>query len=130
LNSKKIHPLEQKSKLLLRILKSPSEVSIRKMSLWLLRVTVTPPHLGIWDCMSNQDVIDFVSVRIAAGMPLTKIAEEMTDNCLARDSVAGIGCDNMTVIIVGLYTETEKEEWAAKIQKRVPKKGEMAPLST
>lgn len=70
--------------------------------------------------MTNQDVVDFVSARVATGLSFTKIAEAMTDFCLARDSMAGIGCDNMTVIIVGFHNASQKEEWAAKIKARMP----------
>lgn len=71
--------------------------------------------------MSNQDVIDFVSAGVAQGMELDKIAESMTETCLAKDSMAGIGCDNMTVLIIGFFTSESKKEWIDKISNRVGK---------
>lgn len=70
--------------------------------------------------MTNQEVVNFVSTRIASGSTLKEIAEEMTDNCLARDSLSGIGCDNMTVIVVGLYgnAEGEEQQWRRRIMER------------
>lgn len=45
----------------------------------------------------------------------------MCDHCLAPDtsSGAGIGCDNMTVLIVALLHGRTKEEWAAWVTDRV-----------
>ena len=64
---------------------------------------------GIWDCLSNQEAVDFVLARLSLenhdSATLSKICEEMCDHCLCQnpfDSTNGIGCDNMTVIIVSL----------------------------
>ncbi|KAI6710880.1 hypothetical protein JHW43_006611 [Diplocarpon mali] len=58
---------------------------------------------GIWDCQSSQAVVEFVRRGIAAKQELSKICENMMDNCLASNSeTGGVGCDNMTIIIVGL----------------------------
>jgi serine/threonine protein phosphatase PrpC len=45
---------------------------------------------GVWDCMTNQEVCDFVSERLKAKLSLTKIAEEIFDYCLAGDIYNGI----------------------------------------
>ncbi len=44
---------------------------------------------GIWDCMSNQEVVDFVQIRIAEGKELAVVCEEMMDWCLAPDAYIG-----------------------------------------
>jgi len=42
------------------------------------------------------------------------------DNCLASNSeTGGVGCDNMTVIIIGLLKGKSKEEWYKEIADRV-----------
>lgn len=42
------------------------------------------------------------------------------DNCLSSDPEAGgLGCDNMTMIIVGLLNGKTKEEWYKTIGERV-----------
>lgn len=46
---------------------------------------------GIWDCLTNDQVLAFIQSRIAAGMELTKICEEIIDHCLAPTSLNGIG---------------------------------------
>jgi len=58
---------------------------------------------GVWDCMTNQQVCDFVKERLLS-MPLDKIAEDILDHCIADDprNTGGIGGDNMTAIIVRL----------------------------
>ncbi|KAJ8416072.1 hypothetical protein AAFF_G00380940 [Aldrovandia affinis] len=61
---------------------------------------------GIWNVMSSQEVVDFVSVRIKAEessevRALSSIVEELLDHCLAPDTSGdGTGCDNMTCIII------------------------------
>lgn len=76
---------------------------------------------GIWDCKSSQAVVEFVRRGIVAGQELHQICENMMDNCLASSSEGGgIGCDNMTMMVVGLLQKGQtKEEWYKMIQDRV-----------
>ncbi|KAI9835525.1 MAG: Protein phosphatase type 2C 3 [Sarea resinae] len=75
---------------------------------------------GIWDCQSSQAVVEFVRRGIAAKQDLSAICENMMDNCLASNSeTGGVGCDNMTMIIIGLLRGQTKEEWYKKIGERV-----------
>ncbi|KII90856.1 hypothetical protein PLICRDRAFT_39460 [Plicaturopsis crispa FD-325 SS-3] len=76
---------------------------------------------GIWDCLTSQQVVDFVRRQVAQGKELTEIGEMMCEHCLAPDtsSGAGIGCDNMTVMIVALLNGRTKEEWYSWIADRV-----------
>lgn len=58
---------------------------------------------GIWEVMSNQEVVGFVRSRLARGMNPDAICEALLDHCLAPDRHNGrTGKDNMTVIIIGL----------------------------
>jgi len=59
---------------------------------------------GIWDCLSSQDAVNFVSKKIAKGK-LSTIAEEMMDSIIPNDinEKGGLGCDNMTCIVVSLH---------------------------
>lgn len=75
---------------------------------------------GIWDCQSSQAVVEFVRRGIVAKQDLSKICENMMDNCLASNSeTGGVGCDNMTMIVVGILNGKTKEEWYDEIAKRV-----------
>ena len=76
---------------------------------------------GIWDCLSSQDVINFVRYQVSQGKELTEIGEMICDHCLAPDTTsgAGIGCDNMTVLIVAITHGRSKEEWYTWITDRV-----------
>jgi len=75
---------------------------------------------GIWDCQSSQSVIEFVRRGVAAHQSLDKICENMMNLCLSNGSDnGGVGCDNMTMIIVGLLQGKSPEEWYNMIAKRV-----------
>ncbi|OOQ84019.1 Protein phosphatase 2C 2 [Penicillium brasilianum] len=75
---------------------------------------------GIWDCQSSQAVVEFVRRGIAAKQDLYRICENMMDNCLASNSeTGGVGCDNMTMTVIGLLNGQTKEEWYNKIAERV-----------
>ena len=70
---------------------------------------------GIWDVLSNDEVIDFVRCRIAAKMDPSTICEELMTRCLAPDcQMGGLGCDNMTVIVVCYVNGKTYEELAAR----------------
>ncbi|KAJ3197250.1 Protein phosphatase 2C 2 [Irineochytrium annulatum] len=74
---------------------------------------------GIWDCMSNEAVVHFVRRGVANGLSLEKVAEDVMDKCLASDSeLGGIGCDNMTIVIVAILGGKSVEEWTQKIKER------------
>ncbi|KAI8322613.1 PP2C-domain-containing protein [Martensiomyces pterosporus] len=73
---------------------------------------------GIWDCMTNQQVAQFVHEMVAKDMKLPQICEELMDRCLASESeLGGVGCDNMTVVIVGLLNGKTEEEWYAHVKR-------------
>jgi protein phosphatase 2C family protein 2/3 len=76
---------------------------------------------GIWDCLSSQDVVNIVRYQVTEGKELTEIGEMICDHCLAPDTTsgAGIGCDNMTVLIVAITHGRSKEEWYTWIADRV-----------
>ena len=59
---------------------------------------------GIWDCLKNQEACDFVSKRLKEkpNIKISRIIEEMLDTIVAKDlyNESGVGCDNMTCIVV------------------------------
>ncbi|MBN3309311.1 PPM1G phosphatase, partial [Amia calva] len=81
---------------------------------------------GIWNVMSSQEVIDFVSERMKASegrdpQPLSSIVEELLDHCLAPDTSGdGTGCDNMTCIIITFSAHPSSSSQAEANKKRKP----------
>ncbi|KAI8328763.1 phosphatase 2C-like domain-containing protein [Chlamydoabsidia padenii] len=86
---------------------------------------------GIWDCLKNQEAIDYIRHALTLKKSLKLICEEIMDFCLAESGdMTGIGCDNMTIIIVAFLrkkTVSQWYEWMAAKQvadppkRRIPK---------
>lgn len=64
---------------------------------------------GIWDVLTSEQCVAFVRERLRQGLQkgesetfkLSQICEELCDKCLAPDTRGtGLGCDNMSVVIV------------------------------
>lgn len=55
---------------------------------------------GIWDCMSSQQLVEFVHEQLQSETKLSLVCERVLDRCLAPSTVSGEGCDNMTMILV------------------------------
>lgn len=70
---------------------------------------------GIWDVLSNEEVVEFVRIRIADQMEPEQICEELMTRCLAPDcQMGGLGCDNMTVVLVCLLNGAPYAELARR----------------
>lgn len=52
------------------------------------------------DCMSSQQLVDFVHEQLRSESKLSVVCERVLDRCLAPSTVGGEGCDNMTMILV------------------------------
>jgi len=79
---------------------------------------------GIWDCLNSQQVVDFIRREVAQEKPLGQVCESIMEHCLAPDThgAQGIGCDNMTILIVAILNGKTEEEWYAMIRDRVANK--------
>jgi protein phosphatase 2C family protein 2/3 len=66
-------------------------------------------------------VVNIVRRKVADGLSLSEITELLCSHCLAPDtsSGAGIGCDNMTAMVVAILNGRTKEEWYSWIADRV-----------
>ena len=103
------------------------------VSLWCGGVAATHVIIGIWDVMTNEEVVEFVRSAIAEGtLPdivslcccirvchcvcqTVQICERLMTRCLAPDCrMGGVGCDNMTVIIVCLLQGEDYSELSNK----------------
>lgn len=57
---------------------------------------------GIWECLTNQQISEFLQDKVREGKSAAKAVEDLLDNIVAPDTSTGIGCDNMTCILVTL----------------------------
>jgi len=66
---------------------------------------------GIWDCLTNQEAVDFVKENASAlrkksgsTFKISFVVEKMFEKIIAEDIAAsgGLGCDNMTCIVISL----------------------------
>uniref|UniRef100_A0A6N2K5H9 protein-serine/threonine phosphatase n=1 Tax=Salix viminalis TaxID=40686 RepID=A0A6N2K5H9_SALVM len=55
---------------------------------------------GIWDCMSSQQLVDYVREQLNTETKLSVICGRVFHSCLAPNTNGGEGCDNMTMILV------------------------------
>lgn len=62
---------------------------------------------GIWDCFSNQEVVDFVDERFKQGKSLSQIVDDIFEFSVSVDprTTQGIGGDNMTCMIIDLQAD-------------------------
>lgn len=74
---------------------------------------------GIWDCLSSQEVVDYVRRSLQQRKTLPEICENIMDHCLAPDSSGGLGMDNMTIMIIALFHGRTMDQWYDWIAKRV-----------
>lgn len=70
---------------------------------------------GIWDVMTNEDVLQFCRKRIGQGKQPEEICEELMNHCLAPDcQMGGLGGDNMTVVLVCLLHDKPYSDLVAR----------------
>ena len=66
---------------------------------------------GIWECLTNQEVCDFVRKRLKDNhnIQISQIIEEMLDSIVSKDlyNEEGVGCDNMTCVIIVFKKENK-----------------------
>lgn len=60
---------------------------------------------GIWEKYvdNSQGIIDIVREQVKKGTEKKKIAEDLLEFLLAPNTNSGIGCDNMTAILVLIH---------------------------
>ncbi|CEP60643.1 type 2C protein phosphatase PTC3 LALA0_S01e15654g [Lachancea lanzarotensis] len=76
---------------------------------------------GIWDCLSSQECVDLIHYGINRGdMNLEQISSRIVDVCCSPTTEGtGIGCDNMSIVIVALLKDEESvEQWFSRIRSK------------
>lgn len=70
---------------------------------------------GIWDCLTDQQVVDFIRNKLCDNMQLGAICEALMDYCLSDEAFSkknhGRGCDNMTIMVVAFLRRKTPEQW-------------------
>lgn len=70
---------------------------------------------GIWDVLSNEDVVRLCLHKIAQGIPPEQICEELMTECLSPDLLM-TGTDNMTVVLICFLHNKPYEELCKRAQ--------------
>ncbi|XP_010447488.1 PREDICTED: probable protein phosphatase 2C 60 isoform X1 [Camelina sativa] len=65
---------------------------------------------GIWDCMTSQQLVDFIHEQLNSETKLSAVCEKVLDRCLAPNTAGGEGCDNMTMILVQFKKPVQSTE--------------------
>ena len=80
---------------------------------------------GIWDCMTNEQVLEYLRLRLAKGILPHIICENIMKDCMAPKFKRNVvGCDNMSVIITCLLKGKSFDEFSANIKKSLSKQKE------
>ena len=58
---------------------------------------------GIWEIMNQDEICETAESKMKTSSKLTEVAEEILDKGLAPDTSQGIGCDNMSCIVIQLH---------------------------
>ena len=84
---------------------------------------------GIWDCLTNQEACDFVTKRLREkpNLKISSIVEEMLDSIVAKDlyNESGVGCDNMTCIIIVFKKMKKRKQKKERKKKRKKRRKKM-----
>lgn len=57
---------------------------------------------GIWETLSGKDICELLFKKISGGSKVATATEELLDQLVAKETTEGVGCDNMTCIVVAV----------------------------
>jgi len=76
------------------------------------RTPIKPEHTflvmgcdGIWEILTMEEICQITESSLAKCSKITESAEEILDKGLATDTSQGIGCDNMSAIVIKLHQQ-------------------------
>lgn len=72
---------------------------------------------GVWDVMTNEDVVEYISSRLLVHADLKKVCEELLETCLAKGSR-----DNMSVILITFPAAPQVSPGAVEKEEALDKK--------
>ncbi|KAL6937833.1 hypothetical protein ACO0RG_004357 [Hanseniaspora osmophila] len=77
---------------------------------------------GIWDCLTSQECVDLIHYGIHKEniLDLGELSSKIIDVCCSPDAGGqGIGCDNMSMMIVALLKNEESvDEWFTRMKSK------------
>ncbi|CAL8071491.1 unnamed protein product [Orchesella dallaii] len=80
----------------------------------------------VWDVITNEEAVQFIRIRLGNRMEPKKVCEELLTNCISPHfEMGGLGCDNMTVILVCFLHGKTWEHFCNKIVTTVTIKTEL-----
>jgi hypothetical protein len=82
----------------------------------------------MWDCLAPQQAVDMVWRQVAERRSLQEICEFTIQQCCApKSNAVGIGCDNITMILVAFLHGRSLEQWYDWVAAGKEKGGYVAP---
>jgi serine/threonine protein phosphatase PrpC len=55
---------------------------------------------GVWEILSDEEICKMVKDKMSTEKSLSTIIGELLDKCLAPDTTQGVGCDNMSAVLI------------------------------
>ena len=55
---------------------------------------------GIYESLTIENMRDHLSTRLNSNQPMGKAIEDLLDRLVAKDTIEGLGCDNMSCIVI------------------------------
>jgi serine/threonine protein phosphatase PrpC len=55
---------------------------------------------GVWEILSDEEICKIVKDKLSTEKSLSTIIGELLDKCLAPDTTQGVGCDNMSAVLI------------------------------
>lgn len=74
---------------------------------------------GIWDCLTSQEVVDYIRRSLQQRKKLPEICERIMEHCLAPDASGGLGMDNMTIMVIAILHGRTLDQWYDWVADRV-----------
>ena len=55
---------------------------------------------GIWETMETKDICQVIKKDFQGKKSIDKIVEDLLDKLIAKETIDGVGCDNMSAVLV------------------------------
>lgn len=55
---------------------------------------------GVWEMLKTEEIVQFIDGKVEACEDLKTIMEQLFEKLIAKETISGVGCDNMTAILI------------------------------